>query len=248
MDSSIFPMSQSLNIVVFSGAGLSTESGIPTFRDSGGLWEQHRIEDVASPEGWSRNRSLVLEFYAMRFVKQQQCMPNPAHHAIVELSKHHTVTNITQNIDTLLERAGCSNVWHLHGRIDMQKCEFHHSLAFPYDGGYECDFRSSIERPIRLGDSCPKCGAQLRPDIVWFGEPVHMRDEFLSELVHSADIFIGVGTSAQVYPAAGLLPLFRRTKEKYFIDPHPNYDVLEGFHILQGSASEQLPELVKNFI
>jgi NAD-dependent deacetylase len=237
-----------MNIVLFSGAGLSAESGIPTFRDSGGLWEQHRIEDVASPEGWARNRTLVLDFYAMRFLKQQQCQPNPAHLAIAELSKHHTVTNITQNIDTLLERAGCENVWHLHGRIDQQKCEFHHSLAFPYDTQFECDYRSRIERPIALGDTCPKCGGQLRPDIVWFGEPVDMRDDLLTELVGSAEIFIGVGTSAVVYPAAGLLPLFRRTEEKYFIDPHPNYEMLQGYQVLQGSASEQLPKLVKRLI
>jgi len=237
-----------LHIVIFSGAGLSTESGIPTFRDSGGLWEQHRIEDVASPEGWMRNKKLVLDFYAMRFAKQAECLPNPAHLAIAELSARHAVVNITQNIDTLLERAGCENVWHLHGRIDMQKCEYHHSLSFPYDTQFECDYRSSITKPIRLGDECPKCGGQLRPDIVWFGEPVDMREDQLSEIVNTADIFIGVGTSAQVYPAAGMLPLFRRTQEKYFIDPHPNYEVLDGYHVLKGSASEQLPALVRRLL
>jgi NAD-dependent deacetylase len=237
-----------MKIVVFSGAGLSAESGIPTFRDSGGLWEQHRVEDVASPEGWVRDRSLVLQFYAMRFLKQKQCLPNPAHRAIAELSKHHSVTNITQNIDTLLERSGCSTVWHLHGRIDIQKCEFHQSLAFPFDEGFECDYRSAIEQPIRLGDTCPKCGGQLRPDIVWFGEPVDMREEYLTELVRSADMFIGIGTSAQVYPAAGILPMFRRTSEKYFIDPNPNEDLLEGYTVLKGSASEQLPKLVRMLI
>lgn len=233
-----------MNIVIFSGAGLSTESGIPTFRDSGGLWEQHRIEDVASPEGWQKNRKLVLDFYAMRFLKQAECQPNPAHHAIAKLSQHYTITNITQNIDTLLERAGCENVWHLHGRIDIQKCEFHHSLAFQFDSNFDCDYKSQIVKPIKLGEECPQCGGQLRPDIVWFGEPVDMRDEFLRQLIKSADIFIGVGTSAQVYPAAGLLPMFRRTKEKYFIDPHPNYELLDGYTVLQGSASEQLPKLV----
>lgn len=237
-----------MNIVVFSGAGLSAESGIPTFRDSGGLWEQHRIEDVASPEGWARNKQLVLEFYGMRFLKQQECLPNPAHYAIADLSKHFHVTNITQNIDTLLERAGNENVWHLHGRIDMQKCEFHHSLAFDDDEVYSCDYRSMIEKPIQSGDCCPRCGGQLRPDIVWFGEPVDMRQELLNELVESADVFIGVGTSAQVYPAAGLLPLFRRTKEKYFIDPHPNYELLDGYSVLKGSASEQMPVLMKSLL
>jgi NAD-dependent deacetylase len=237
-----------MNIVIFSGAGLSTESGIPTFRDSGGLWEQHRIEDVASPEGWGRDKKLVLEFYALRFVKQAECLPNPAHQAIAELSKHFSVTNITQNIDTLLERAGCEDVWHLHGRIDIQKCEYHHSLSFPFDTQFECDYKSRIFQPIKFGDQCPKCGGQLRPDIVWFGEPVDMREEHLMQLIKAADIFIGVGTSAQVYPAAGLLPMFRKTKEKYFIDPHPNGELLDGFTILQGSASEQLPLLVKKLL
>lgn len=237
-----------MNIVIFSGAGLSTESGIPTFRDSGGLWEQHRIEDVASPDGWRRNKKLVLDFYAMRFFKQSQCLPNPAHHAIAQLSKQHTVTNITQNIDTLMERAGCEHVWHLHGRIDIQKCEFHHSLNFPSEYDSECDFKSLIETPIQLGDQCPKCGGQLRPDIVWFGEPVDMREEFLMDQIPSADIFIGVGTSAQVYPAAGLLPMFRRTREKYFIDPNPNYDLLDGYTVLKGSASKELPKLAEKLL
>lgn len=234
-----------LNIVIFSGAGLSAESGIPTFRDSGGLWEQHRIEDVASPEGWKRDPLLVLNFYGMRFQKQKECQPNPAHLAIARLSERHSVVNITQNIDTLLERAGCTDVWHLHGRIDLQKCEEHHSLAFPgsYDS-FTCDHRSRIDRPIALGDLCPKCGGQLRPDIVWFGEPVDMREAELERLVRNTDVFIGVGTSAQVYPAAGMLSIFRNTPERYFVDPHPNYDVLQGFHVKQGSASVELPKIV----
>ena len=235
-------------IVIFSGAGLSAESGIPTFRDSGGLWEQHRVEDVASPEGWARNKELVLNFYGMRFVKQLEGSPNPAHHAIARLQQHHNVVNITQNIDTLLERAGCTNVWHLHGRIDLQKCEYHYSLAFPFETEFECDYRSQITKPIELGEHCPKCGGQLRPDIVWFGEPVDMREEELMKLIKVADIFIGVGTSAQVYPAAGLLPMFRRTPEKYFIDPHPAYEALEGYEVMKGSASEMMPELVEKIL
>jgi len=237
-----------MNIVIFSGAGLSTESGIPTFRDSGGLWEQHRIEDVASPEGWKRNKKLVLDFYAMRFMKQADCFPNPAHYAIALLSKTHNVINITQNIDTLLERSGCENVWHLHGRIDMQKCELHHSLAFPEQYHFDCNYKSVITTPIRLGDLCPNCGGQLRPDIVWFGEPVDIREDFLVEQIRTADIFIGIGTSAQVYPAAGLLPMFRRVNEKYFIDPNPNYDLLDGYTVLKGSASEHMPILVKKIL
>jgi NAD-dependent protein deacetylases, SIR2 family len=231
-------------IVVFSGAGLSAESGIPTFRDSGGLWEQHRVEDVASPEGWERNRQLVLNFYEQRFLRSFQCRPNPAHDAIAKLRSHFDVVNITQNIDTFLERAGSKNVWHLHGRIDFQKCEFHYSIP-PYDdSSYSCDYRARIISPTKLGDKCPKCGSQLRPDVVWFGEAVDMRHEYLEELVKTVEIFIGVGTSAQVYPAAGLLPLFRRIKQRFFIDPHPAYELLDGFEVLKGTASEQMPPLV----
>lgn len=235
-------------IVVFSGAGLSAESGIPTFRDSGGLWEQHRIEDVASPEGWYRDKHLVLNFYKKRFEAQLKCLPNPAHAAIAALSREHRVLNITQNIDTLLERAGCHDVWHLHGRIDFQKCEHHYSLAFQDDEEFSCSYRTQISRPIRMGDLCPHCGAQLRPDVVWFGEPVDMKDSELADAIAAADIFIGVGTSAQVYPAASLLPMFRGTKEKYFVDPHPAFEVLDGFEVWQGSASEMMPALVKKLL
>ncbi len=231
-------------IVVFSGAGLSAESGIPTFRDSGGLWEQHRVEDVASPEGWERDKLLVLNFYEQRFLRGMQCQPNPAHDAIARLKSRFNVVNITQNIDTLLERAGSTNVWHLHGRIDYQKCELHYSIPAYSDSSYLCDYRAQIVSPTKLGDKCPKCGSQLRPDVVWFGEAVDMRPEYLDELVKSANVFIGVGTSAQVYPAASLLPLFKKTNQKFFIDPHPAYDMLDGFEVLKGTASGQLPRLV----
>ncbi len=235
-------------IVVFSGAGLSAESGIPTFRDSGGLWEEHRVEDVASPEGWERDRALVLNFYEQRFLRGLQCRPNPAHEAIAQLASRYNVVNITQNIDTLLERAGSERVWHLHGRIDYRKCEFHHSIPAYDDSTFSCDYREQIASPIKLGDNCPKCGSQLRPDVVWFGEAVDMRQEYLDELVKRADIFIGVGTSAQVYPAASLIPLFRGAGLKFFIDPHPAYDVLDGFEILKGAASERVPPLAARLL
>ena len=130
----------------------------------------------------------------------------------------------------------------------MQKCEYHYSLAFEDDSELECTFRSSITASIALGDRCPKCGGQLRPDIVWFGEPVDMREEYLMWTVREAEIFIGVGTSAQVYPAAGLLPMFRMTPEKYFIDPNPNEELLNGFTVLKGQAGEQLPKLVDQLL
>ena len=235
-------------VVIFSGAGLSAESGIPTFRDAGGLWEEHRVEDVASPEGWQRDKQLVLNFYEQRFLNGLHCQPSPAHRAIAKLGEHLDVVNITQNIDTLLERAGAKTVWHLHGRIDFQKCEFHFSIPAYEDSDFTCDYRGQISKPTKFGDACPKCGGQLRPDVVWFGEAVDMRHEYLQELVANTEIFIGVGTSAQVYPAAGLLPAFSETKEKYFIDPNPAYEMLRGYEVLKGTASEKMPGLADQIL
>jgi NAD-dependent deacetylase len=231
-------------VVIFSGAGLSAESGIPTFRDTDGLWEQHRIEDVATPEGWARNPELVLEFYRLRFEKMKTCRPNAAHVAITELQAKFEVINLTQNIDDLLERAGSLTVWHLHGRIDHQKCERHHDI-FEYNPHYLCDFKSEITRSIKFGDKCPKCQCQVRPDVVWFGESVDLRRDYLDRLIETTDVFIGIGTSAQVYPAAGLLNLFTATPKKFFIDPNPAYHVLEGFEVFSSAASEGMPMLVK---
>jgi NAD-dependent deacetylase len=234
-------------IVVFSGAGLSAESGIPTFRDAGGLWENHSIEAVASPIGWKRNPSLVLEFYAQRLLQMQRCKPNAAHLALAKLANIFDLVCITQNIDTLLEKAGVQNVWHLHGRIDYQKCEYHFGIP-PVNTDWQCDYKAEITKLTQIGDTCPKCGMQLRPDVVWFGEAVDMRVDELYEIVSQVDVFIGVGTSAQVYPAANLLRFFGDVREKYFIDPNPAYGVLDGFKIIQGTAAEKLPELVGNLI
>jgi NAD-dependent deacetylase len=231
-------------IVVFSGAGLSAESGIPTFRDLGGLWQGHRIEDVAEPIGWKKNPSLVLDFYAQRFVQMQECQPNAAHIAIAQLANRFDVVCITQNIDTLLEQAGVKDVWHLHGRIDYHKCEWHFSIP-PMNADWQCDYRAEITQPIQLGDLCPKCGRQLRPDVVWFGEAVDMRVDDLNEMVSQVDVFIGVGTSAQVYPAANLLRFFTDAREKYFIDPNPAYSALDGFTVFKGTACENMPELAE---
>lgn len=232
-------------VVVFSGAGLSAESGIPTFRGSDGLWENHRMEDVASPDGWARNPKLVLDFYAMRFEKVKNAHPNAGHFALAELQEKFDVVHITQNIDNLLERAGNQNIWHLHGRIDRQKCERHYDIFGFRDSYFNCDFKSEISKPVQWGDTCPKCGAQLRPDIVWFGESVDMRRDDLEELISTANIFIGVGTSAQVYPAAGLLTLFCETEQKFFIDPNPAYEALSGFEVITSTASDALPKLVQ---
>lgn len=232
-------------VVVFSGAGLSAESGIATFRGSDGLWENHRIEDVASPEGWTRNPKLVLDFYNRRLEKVKQVQPNAGHIALAELQEKFDVVHITQNIDNLLERAGNQTVWHLHGRIDRQKCERHYDIFGFRDSYFSCDFKSEISKPVQWGDRCPKCDAQLRPDIVWFGESVDMRGDYLENLIDTASIFIGIGTSAQVYPAAGLLMLFEQTEQKFFIDPNPAYEVLHGFEVIPSTATAALPKLVQ---
>ncbi|WP_413173764.1 SIR2 family NAD-dependent protein deacylase [Anabaena azotica] len=231
-------------IVVFSGAGLSAESGIPTFRGAGGLWEGYKIEEVATPLGWMQNQKLVLDFYAQRFVQMQECQPNAAHFAIAELANHFDVVCITQNIDTLLEKAGVKDVWHIHGRIDYQKCEWHFGIP-PMYAEWQCDYQAQINKPVQWGDLCPKCGKKLRPDVVWFGEAVDMQVDNLYKIQSQVNIFIVVGTSAQVYPAANLLKFFQDVPEKYFIDPHPNTEVLAGFTVMTGTATKHLPALVE---
>jgi NAD-dependent deacetylase len=237
-------------VVVFSGAGLSAESGIPTFRDSNGLWENHRVEDVASPGGWRRDPALVLRFYDLRFRGVQAAQPNEAHRSIARLQTKFNVLNITQNIDDLLERAGCENVVHLHGLITRRKCEFHHDIFS--DGRFTCDFKAHQDAPVQIGDLCLKCGGQLRPDVVWFGEAVNFDFDQLSELVEEVDrhdgVFICIGTSAQVAPASYLIPIFSGVKNKYIIDVKTrstgDYTLLEGpaTAMMQKLADELLGE------
>lgn len=239
------------NIVIFSGAGLSKESGIPTFRDSkDGLWHNYKVEDVADIEGWKKDQKVVLEFYQHRWENIKSCEPNAAHKAIAELQDSYTlgaanfnVFNITQNIDDLLERAGCNNVWHLHGSIHTRKCEHHKSIGL----GGTCDYKCPQNEPVKLGDKCPACGGHMRPDVVWFGEAVDMKGSYLEDLAKITDIFIGIGTSAQVSPAAGILFTFRNCSEKYFIDLDPPLR-LQSYTRLKGTASEHMPKLAKELI
>jgi NAD-dependent deacetylase len=238
-------------IVVFSGAGLSQESGIPTFRDSKtGLWENHKIEDVASQEGWQNNKQLVLDFYKARYENCSKVEPNAAHLAIAALEKKYRVINITQNVDNLLERAGCTQVWHLHGDLYHRKCEWHKDISnLDGDTQFTCDFKIIQDKPVELGEKCPKCNGQLRPDVVWFGEAVDMRDKELFGLMNNTYAFIGCGTSAQVHPAASLLPTFNYLpkERKFFIDKSPMLR-LQSWTTIQGSASEKLPELVDDLL
>lgn len=237
--------------VVFSGAGLSAESGIPTFRDSNGLWENHKVEDVASPEGWAKNPQIVLDFYAARFGAVQQAQPNAGHLAIAALEEKYKVINITQNIDDLLERAGCSNIIHLHGSLHERKCSKHSSCSsLDGDINFQCDYLERQTTPVVTGDLCPKCSSALRPNVVWFGEAVNFPAddcrEMVKEVKYNNGVFITVGTSAQVYPAAYLIPFFSQVKNKYIIDKSPQR--VGDYTLLSGSAGTVLPELVHNLL
>jgi len=194
-------------LVVLTGAGISAESGISTFRDAGGLWEQHRIEDVATPEAWMRNPELVLRFYNQRRQKLHDVEPNAGHRALADLEKHFDVQIITQNVDDLHERAGSTRVLHLHGELRKVRSERYADLIYNWDGDLE------------IGDCCEQ-GAQLRPHIVWFGEHVPMLQP-AAEIAAEADVFLIVGTSLQVYPAASLMIYAQRHIPFYYVDPSP---------------------------
>ncbi len=234
--------------MIFSGAGISKESGIPTFRDAQtGLWENYKVEDVASTEGWQRDHGTVLRFYEARMDNMGKCEPNAAHLAIAKLQSKYKVINVTQNIDDLLERAGCENVIHLHGDILHRKCEKHKSLTMlDGDQGFQCDYRVPQTVAVKVGDKCPKCDGQLRPDIVWFGEPVHNMS-LVEPLVDSTDIFMVIGTSAVVHPAASLIWLFKKSEQLYFIDP-VDQPRLHSYKRLIGPATEKVPPLVEELL
>lgn len=197
-------MGKKLKLVVLTGAGISAESGIKTFRDSDGLWEGHDVYEVASPRGWKKNRELVLEFYNQRRRDIAQALPNDAHKGLADLERDFDVHIITQNIDDLHERGGSTKVLHLHGEIFKMRSEQDESLIYP------------IHNDIKLGDTAED-GYQLRPFIVWFEEPVPKIAEAI-EITRSADIFVVIGTSLVVYPAAGLLDYIHRSIPKYIID------------------------------
>lgn len=193
-------------LIVLTGAGISAESGIATFRDSGGLWEGHKVEDVATPEGWRRNPELVLDFYNQRRKKALEVKPNKGHEILAELEKSFQVTVITQNVDNLHERAGSTNVIHLHGSLFESRSTRNPALVYPIKGW-----------ELNLGDTC-ELGSQLRPNIVWFGEAVPMM-EVATDIASEADIFLVVGTSMVVYPAAGLIDYVPDRVKKYVVDP-----------------------------
>ncbi|GIL21665.1 MAG: NAD-dependent protein deacylase [Bacteroidota bacterium] len=193
-------------LVVLTGAGISAESGIATFRDAGGLWEGYKVEDVATPEAWHKNPGLVLDFYNQRRRKAHEVKPNRGHEILAELEKHFDVTIITQNVDDLHERAGSSRVVHLHGSLFEARSTKNPALVYKVKG-----------TELNLGDMC-ELGSQLRPNIVWFGEAVPMI-EVAADIASGADVFLVVGTSMVVYPAAGLIDYVRDHVPKYVVDP-----------------------------
>lgn len=223
-------------IVVLTGAGISAESGISTFRDSGGLWEQHAIEEVATPQAWQKDQELVLEFYNQRRKQLYEVNPNPAHFALAELQQHFDVQIITQNIDDLHERAGSKNVMHLHGELKKSQSSLDPSLVYDIKGW-----------ELRKGEKCEK-GSQLRPHVVWFGEAVPMIEP-AATLSASADIYMVIGTSLNVYPAAGLLHYSPEGAPVYLIDPHAEtVNGIRNLHIYKDKAGTALPKLVKKLI
>lgn len=224
------------HVVVFTGAGVSAESGIKTFRDSGGLWEEYRIEEVATPEAWSKDPHKVLHFYNLRRKQVLDAKPNPAHFAIAELENYFKVTVITQNIDDLHERAGSSNVLHLHGEILKSRSTKDPSRIYTIPGP-----------ELNYGDHC-ELGSQKRPHIVWFGEMVPAMEQ--AEVIASdADIFIIIGTSMNVYPAAGLIHSAPADAEKYFIDPDPSSgSLVPSLTVIRDNAGSGVPRLVHKLV
>ncbi|MDR0729948.1 MAG: NAD-dependent deacylase [Prevotellaceae bacterium] len=222
-------------VVVLSGAGMSAESGISTFRESGGLWEQHRIEDVATYEGWLKNRKLVLDFYNRRRKQLLDTLPNAGHYELVRLEQAYEVRVITQNVDDLHERAGSTSVLHLHGELKKAR-----STVDP-------DYIVDIEGwALTEGMTDPQ-GAQLRPHIVWFGEAVPMieRAAILSE---KADFYIVVGTSLVVYPAAGLIHYVPARTPKFVVDPNDVYADVPNVRYIKEPASTGLKKVVDELL
>jgi NAD-dependent deacetylase len=223
-------------LVVLSGAGISAESGISTFRDNNGLWDNYRIEDVATPEAWIRNQELVLDFYNQRRKQADSVKPNVAHDALVELEKDFDVSIITQNVDNLHEIAGSSKVIHLHGELFKSRSTKNPDLVYQM---------TSWE--LKTGDLC-ELGSQLRPHIVWFGEEVPMMETAV-EVTEEADIFLVIGTSLAVYPAAGLVHYVPAGKPIYIIDPaKPDINLKRNMTFIQEKATTGMETLIKKFL
>ena len=225
-----------MKIVVLTGAGMSAESGIKTFRDHDGLWENHRIEDVATPEAWRKNPELVTQFYNQRRVQLETVKPNDGHYALKELEQKHEVVVITQNVDDLHERAGSSNIIHLHGELSKMRNDKHEVFNIGYQS-------------INYGEKCPN-GMLLRPHIVWFGEDVPLINK-AAEITRTADLLLVIGTSLEVYPAAGLVNEVNISTEIVLINPQKSNistPYKNKFVQIFGTSAKKLPLFVKNLI
>ena len=219
-------------VVVLTGAGISAESGLKTFRDSNGLWENHKIEDVATPQAWKANPEIVLEFYNQRRLQASKAQPNEAHVSLVVLEKYFNVTIVTQNVDDLHERAGSSNVIHLHGELKKARSSKNASLVYQIN-----------KKRIEIGDLCEE-GNQLRPHIVWFGEEVPMIQKVIPYF-QFAEIVIVVGTSLSVYPASGLVDYVSSNADCYYIDPNAKENMNNiNFKIIPQNAERGVKNLV----
>lgn len=223
-------------IVVLTGAGISAESGINTFRDSDGLWEGHDVMEVASPEGFYRNPALVLDFYNQRRRQLMNVLPNNAHLSLAKLESNHDVDIVTQNVDNLHERAGSSKVIHLHGELVKARSTLNDQLIY------------HREEDIIIGDLC-ELNSQLRPHIVWFGEPVPLLDKAI-DITSNADILIIIGTSMQVYPAASLINYIKKNTPIYFIDPKPSVSTHEfsNLTIIPEKATIGIKLLIEKYL
>ncbi len=219
------------HIVVLTGAGVSAESGVKTFRDSNGLWEGHEVMEVATPEGFAKNPELVLDFYNQRRRQLFEVEPNSAHYDLADLEKQFNVSVITQNVDDLHERAGSTNVVHLHGELLK--------VRSTYDANDIQDWKTDLI----LGEMC-KRGYQLRPHIVWFGEDVPMIEKAIT-ICETADILVIIGTSLQVYPAAGLRHYVPQGTRTYFIDPKPNIDSTKYLTVIAETATKGMKQLME---
>ncbi|MDF1672548.1 MAG: NAD-dependent deacylase [Vicingaceae bacterium] len=222
-------------IIVFSGAGISAESGLKTFRDSDGLWENFDINEVATPQAWEANPKLVLDFYNLRRKQVIESQPNPAHFALAELEKHFNIQIITQNIDDLHERAGSTNITHLHGELLKARSTSSENTFL-------------IENhELNLGDKCPN-NSQLRPDVVWFGEPVPKMMDAM-KICEDADLLLIIGTSLTVYPAANLIEFVPENCIKYLIDPNEiSTSDIKNLTTIKEKASVGIPTLANILI
>ena len=219
------------NLVILTGAGMSAESGIKTFRDADGLWEGHDVMQVATPEGFRANPELVLDFYNQRRRQLLEVKPNAAHYDLAELESQYNISIITQNVDDLHERAGSTNVIHLHGELLKSR------NVVDIHTFYDC------KKDIELGDLCPN-GHQLRPHIVWFGEDVPMIEEAM-QVCKNADILMIIGTSMQVYPAAGLMHYVPEGIPIYFIDPKPAVESKGNLKVIAESATVGVRKVIE---